>query len=149
MPNRDYIQTNLELHPRHRELLERTAKENAWPLRETVIRGVRLLDVLTTAYRERAEEIEADGYPGHAEVLRRILRDLGLEVLVNHEIKLGVNDLDDAPALHVGEVLFIVSPDDLLLAVRDLDTGREVSIAHNGQLTLVGVYPHSARQSVN
>jgi hypothetical protein len=143
------VNTNFSFHPDHRDLLDSVSRYNGWSLRETVVRGVRLLGELMELYRAKAADLEDAGHDDHADLLRRVAKDLGLELLINREIELGTNEADGSPALRVGEISFVESPEGELLAIRDVGVEVEVSLAKNGHLTVIGVYPRPGSPALN
>lgn len=133
-------QTNLALHPDHRELLEKTAGEYDWNLTETVVRGVRLLAELMEIYESKAARIAEDN-PEHGRLLQRVVRELGLEMLVNRGVQLGGNERDGRAALAFDDFVVVEPPTGELMAIRRVGGTVEVYQVVNGLLAQLGVFP--------
>jgi hypothetical protein len=134
-------QTNLALNSVHRDLLEQVSGQHGWTMTETVVRGVRLLGQLMEVYGTKAETIEAGGHRQHADLLRRVMHELGLELLVNRNVALGQNEVDGRPALALDDVVLIEAPGEELLAIRRVGDTVEVSRVLDGRIALLGVFP--------
>jgi hypothetical protein len=134
-------QTSLALNRVHRDLLDQVSGQHGWTMTETVVRGVRLLGQLMEAYETKAETVEAGGHREHADLLRRVMHELGLELLVNREITLGQNEADGRPALALDDFVLVEAPGGELLAIRRVGDTVEVSRVLDGRIALLGVFP--------
>lgn len=139
-------QTHLALNRVHRDLLEQVSGHHGWTVTETVARGVRLLGQLMEAYGTKADTIEAGGHREHADLLRRVMHELGLELLVNRKVALGHNEADGRPALALDDFVLIEAPDGELLAIRRVGDTVEVSRVVDGRIALLGVFPKTEAQ---
>jgi hypothetical protein len=139
----DLVQTNIKLTPAQRQLLDDTAETNGWSLHETALRGIRLVSTLTAAYNRWADTLDDD----KSALLRRIINELGLELLVDRKLEWRENDegrlgllLDDGGVLTTGPVSDDF-PNGPLIITRQIGTAVEVQAVYNGTLVPVGTYP--------
>jgi hypothetical protein len=136
-------QLNLRYEPRHREYVAHVAGTYGWTLNETVIRGIRALDELMKVYLDKADEIGGE----EGALLKRILKELGLELLYNRDLQWGESKFDGKPCLFLDDHVICEGPISKnhpaggLIATRQIGSAVEVSVVERGRLVMVGTYP--------
>jgi len=112
---------------------------------ETVIRGVRALDVLNEMYIAKATKVGGD----EGALLKQIVDECGVELLVNRDLQWGRNDDTGAACLYLEDDQIVTTgpptddfPDGPLIVTRPAGANAvEVSVVHNGRLASVGLFP--------